>query len=232
MQRGNDIPSRSSCLTENEESPVTDDAQRQGNEEGRTERILALAGLEVTEEAVVRHFARIRDEARGFFETTRDPAQSNTMEEAVASSTNLPREETPVETVHRSGAHIPLTPKVGSVSYFGANGEPVFPVRVTSQKNDVQKSRETPRPRASRRDAADHSHPLAETQAPASMPPMQAVRPAQSPRRAPKPSRRSQPARTGAQDQDEGDCLELEAAAVSGFLCGVFLTACCILTCP
>lgn len=224
MQRGGDILSRSLCLTENEESPVTDDAQRQESDEGRTERIFALTGLESLEEAVARNLAEIRDEVRDFVETTMDPAESNTMKEAVASSASLPRKGKPAETVQRSGTHIPLAPTESSVSCFGANGEAVFPVRMAPQKNGGNKSRGTPRPRASKRDAADNSHPLAETQAPASMPPMEAVRPAQ-------PPRRSQPTLAGVQDQETDDCVEIEKAAVGGFLCGVFLTACCIFTC-
>lgn len=183
------------------------------------------------EELVAKHFGRFLYEEEGFVESPRDPAQSNTMKEAVASSATLPGEGTPAETVWRSRGPIPLANGVQSISYFDSNGKPVFPVRTTPQTNGGKKSREAPRPRAPKRDAADHSHPLAETEPPARMPPMEAVRQAEPPRRAPQPSLRSQPARTGAKEREGDDCVELEAAAVGGFLCGVFLTACFILTC-
>lgn len=177
------------------------------------------------------HFERMLYEEEGFVESPRDPAQWNTMKEVVASPATLPGKGAPAETVWRSGGPIPLVNGVQSISYFDSNGKPVFPVRTTPQKNSGKKSCEAHRPRAPKREAADRNHPLAETEAPARMPPMEAVRQFESPRRAPQPPRRSKPASTGAKEREGDDCVELEAAAVGGFLCGVFLMTCCIVTC-
>lgn len=179
---------------------------------------------------MAKHFERMLYEEEGFVESPRDPAQWNTMKEAVASSATLPGEGTSAETVWRREGPIPVS-GVQSTSYFVSKAKPAFPVRTTPQKNGVKKSREAHRPRAPKREAADRSHPLAETEPPARVPPMEAVRQFESPRRAPQPPRRSQPSRTGAKERETDDCVELEAAAFGGFLCGAFLTAFFIVTC-
>lgn len=222
------MPSRSSCQTENEESPaITDDAQKQE----RIQRILDLTGLNSMDELVAKHFERMLYEEESLVESPRDPAQWNTMKEVVASPAALPGERTPAEPVWRREGPIPLVNGVQSTSYFVSKRKPVVPVRKAPQKNGGKKSHKAPRPRAPKREAADRSHPLAETEPPARIPPMKAVRQFESPRRAPQPPRRPQPARIRARERETDDCVELEAAAFGGFLCGAFLAACCIFTC-
>lgn len=185
-------------------------------------------------EAVTKTSVPDRNKAGRFVEATIDPAQSDTMKEAInASPANLPEHGPQTE-----AAYNPLA-STSTVSYvLGANRETraVAPTGPAPQKKGGEEPRKAPRPRAPKRDAAGHSHPLAVTDAaswptsrPARIPPMEAVRQAEPPRRARKPSRRQPPANTASQAHEADGCT-LEQAAIGGFLCGVFVAYCCIST--
>lgn len=199
-------------------------AQRQGNEEVPAETTGAPANSETVIEALAKDPTPEKIKAGVFVETTTDPAQSDTMKEAVAGPANLPERRA-------EAARDPLT-STSTISYLlrGANAETFALVGPAPQKKSDEEPRKTTRPRAPERAAADRSHPLAETEAPASMPLMEAVRqPRPPPRQASGFSRRARPANTRSQGQDEDD-YECEYACIGGFLCGVCVMWCCMST--
>lgn len=207
---------------------VADDAQRQESKEGPAKTAHGPANSGNMNEGVTKTSVPDQSKAGRFVEATADPAQSNTMKEAIASPANLPERGPQTEAACDS-----LT-STSTVSYvLGAKRETraVAPTGPAPQKKGGEESRKAPRLRAPKRDAADHSHPPTQTDAafwptsrPARIPPMEAVRQAKPSRRARKPSRRQQPANTG-----EADDCPFEQAVIGGFLCGVFV-ACCIFT--
>lgn len=155
------------------------------------------------------------------------------MKEAVASSAALQTQETRMEADqdYRSCSSLASTSTASYV--LGAKRETAGPAGPTSQKKGGKKVAKTPR--APKHDAADHSHPLVETKAPASMPLMEAVRQAEPPPRAQDPTqtawrparRTTQPANTGARTEEVDDACAF--GAISGFFCGIGLTICCML---
>lgn len=167
-----------------------------------------------------------------YVETTRVPAELDTMKESVASSAALQTQETRMEADqdYRSCSSLASTSTASYV--LGAKPETAGPAGPTSQKKGGKKVAKTPR--APKHDAADHSHPLVETEEPASMQPMEAVRQAEPAPRAQRPTqttwrparRTTRPANTGARAEEVDDAFE--HGAVGGFLCGVLLTICCM----
>lgn len=186
------------------------------------------AALEATKEVAGKSSTQSRRKATEFVETIRSPAELNTMKECVTSSAAVQTQEARAGPSQDYGFRNSLASMSAASYVLGARRATAIPVGPVSQKSLGK--RVATRPRAPRHDAADHDHPLVETETPASMPLMQVARQAEPPLRTQTPTQRAQqpprrtapPANTGVRAQPEYD--EYSDAAVCGFLCGVSFT--------
>ncbi|KAG6368308.1 hypothetical protein INS49_002513 [Diaporthe citri] len=192
---------------ENQDPQVTDDY---AHRHGPTESTRVPANSEATKE-VAGENSRSQYEATEFVETIRRPAELDTMKESVAASTAPQTQETRVGTAQDYRSHSPLTSTSTASYVLGAERETAAPASPAPKKKAGKKAAKIPR--APEHVAADHSHPLVETGAPASMPLMEAVRQPEPPLRAQdltqtawRPARRTtRPGDTGARAQELDD---------------------------
>lgn len=214
---------------------MDDDVHRHGYEEGPTESAPVPAKSEATKEVAGKN-SRNQYEATEFVETTRRKAELDTMKEFVASFAAPQTQENRVETAQDNGSCDPLASTSTASYVLGAKRETAAPAGPAPQKKGGKKVAKTPR--APKPDAADNSHPLVETEAPASMPLMEAVRQAEPPppaqnqtQTAQRPRQRTaQPANTGVRDRELDEAFA--HGAVTGLFCGIGLIICGMLIFP
>lgn len=191
-------------------------AQEHKIKQGSEDSAGTAGDSDATKEVVVESPTQSQHDPRQVVETIRDPAKLNTMKEAVASPASLTGQCASIETAR---GHEPLDALASSstVSYVLRGHRATTAPASPAPQEDVGKSAPGP-PRSPIPDTADQSHPALETEAPASMPLMEAISAAEAAAAAaPRGTRRS--ANTGARGQwTDNDC---ERIAVLSFCCGV-----------
>ncbi|KAK7718630.1 hypothetical protein SLS64_002590 [Diaporthe eres] len=178
---------------------------------------------EVTNEVAGKNSTQNRHEATEFVETMRRPADLNTTKEFDDISAA-------VQAFQIGWADYMSRNSLASTSTasyaLGRTRQTAPPADPAPQKKGGKRPSKIPR--ATRRDAAaDHSHPAVETEAPASMPLMEAVRQDRTQMAQRPPRRTTRPANTGVRDQEVED--DFADGAVCGFVAGIGITICCVL---